>query len=140
MERSLSVLDGAITILDASAGVEAQTYTVWSQANRHDVPRIIYLNKMDKPAANVSQCLESIESKLAVKPLLIHLPIDEAGKNFHGIVDLVSREVYSWNEKTDQTGGIFETNSLNSLSSNRLRDMTAKLREELIGVCSVIIQ
>ena len=97
MERSLSVLDGAIAILDGSAGVEAQTMTVWRQADHHQVPRIIYLNKMDKPLASISMCLDSIKSKLKVKPLLINLPlIRRENKKFTGIIDVISLEKLSW--------------------------------------------
>jgi elongation factor G len=64
VERSLRVLDGAIAIIDASAGVEAQTLTVWKQSNKYKIPRIVYVNKMDKPGANLDKCLRSIEKKL----------------------------------------------------------------------------
>ncbi|CAF0742938.1 unnamed protein product [Didymodactylos carnosus] len=93
VERSLRVLDGAVTILDSSAGVETQSLTVWRQANNYQLPRIIYLNKLDKPTSNLKLCLESIEQKFNVKPLLLHVPIGH-GKQFRGIVDLIHEQFY----------------------------------------------
>ncbi|KAK8383669.1 hypothetical protein O3P69_015843 [Scylla paramamosain] len=103
VERSLRVLDGAVAILDASAGVEAQTLTVWRQADRYRVPRFIYLNKMDKPAASVSLCLSSIRDKLHVLPLLLHLPLGQ-GKLFRGLVDLVTLQRLEWDLSSSDRG------------------------------------
>lgn len=71
------------------SGVETQSLTVWRQANRYDLPRIIYINKMDKPTANLSMCLDSIREKFSVEPILLQKPIGE-GKQFQSIVDLLS--------------------------------------------------
>ncbi|XP_041464083.1 ribosome-releasing factor 2, mitochondrial-like [Lytechinus variegatus] len=95
VERCLRVLDGAVAVLDASAGVEAQTLTVWDQANHHGIPRIGFLNKMDKPAANVDMCLTSIRDKLNTTPLLLQLPVMES-KVLVGVIDLVSMETVTW--------------------------------------------
>nr|XP_033785178.1 ribosome-releasing factor 2, mitochondrial isoform X2 [Geotrypetes seraphini] len=73
VERSLRVLDGAVAVFDASAGVEAQTLTVWRQANKHQIPRICFLNKMDKTGASLSYCIDSIKQKLKVTPLLLQV-------------------------------------------------------------------
>lgn len=89
----MRVLDGAVTILDASAGVETQSLTVWRQANRYHVPRLIYINKMDKPQANLSMCLDSIRKKFHVEPILLHRPIGH-GKQFVGILDLLNELIY----------------------------------------------
>lgn len=75
--------------------MEAQTLTVWRQADRYRVPRFIYLNKMDKPAASVPLCLTSIRDKLHVLPLLLHLPLGQ-GKLFRGVVDLVTLHRLEW--------------------------------------------
>lgn len=131
VERALSVLDGAVTILDGSAGVEAQTYTVWRQAERYRIPRIFYLNKMDKPISNVYDCLKSIIKKLNVKPLLLQLPIGE-GKRFSGVVDLISMEKQIWNKNLDTDGQIIETTSLTS-SENSLYEKASQLREDLVS-------
>eukprot|EP00057_Strongylocentrotus_purpuratus_P021238 XP_011675712.1 PREDICTED: ribosome-releasing factor 2, mitochondrial [Strongylocentrotus purpuratus] len=99
VERCLRVLDGAVTVLDASAGVEAQTLTVWDQANRHTIPRIGFLNKMDKPAANIDMCLSSIRDKLNTTPLLLQLPIVQSNI-LSGVVDLVSMETVTWHRSS----------------------------------------
>ncbi|XP_066233427.1 ribosome-releasing factor 2, mitochondrial isoform X6 [Saccopteryx leptura] len=89
VERCLRVLDGAVAVFDASAGVEAQTLTVWRQADKHKIPRICFLNKMDKTGASFNYAVESIKEKLKAKPLLLQLPIGEA-KTFKGVVDVVA--------------------------------------------------
>ncbi|XP_050664010.1 ribosome-releasing factor 2, mitochondrial [Leptidea sinapis] len=95
VEQSLAVLDGAVVVLDATAGVEAQTLTVWRQANGYRVPRILYLNKMDRPDADVLQCERSIRDKLRVTPLMVHTPIVQEGKLI-GLIDLISLEEIVW--------------------------------------------
>ncbi|MDD8049495.1 MAG: elongation factor G [Thomasclavelia sp.] len=88
VERSLRVLDGAVTVLDAKAGVEPQTETVWRQATTYGVPRIVFANKMDATGADFIMSLESLEKRLGVKGVAIQLPIG-AEDNFEGIIDLV---------------------------------------------------
>ncbi|CAF0810458.1 unnamed protein product [Adineta steineri] len=99
VERSLRVLDGAVTILDASAGVETQSLTVWRQANRYHVPRLIYINKMDKPTANLSMCLDSIREKFGVEPILLHTPLGQ-GKQFTGMIDLFNEIIIPANNSS----------------------------------------
>lgn len=106
VERALRVLDGSVTILDASAGVEAQTLTVWHQAERYKLPRILYLNKMDKHNADYLMCLTSIEEKLHIVPLLLHLPVFSQ-KHFKGVIDLVSMEACLWDANSDTDGETF---------------------------------
>uniref|UniRef100_A0A8C4XDZ5 Elongation factor G2 n=1 Tax=Erpetoichthys calabaricus TaxID=27687 RepID=A0A8C4XDZ5_ERPCA len=91
VERALRVLDGAVTVFDSSAGVEAQTMTVWRQADKHHVPRICFLNKMDKIGSSFTYSVESIKKKLHAKPLVLQVPIG-TGKNFKGVVDLITNE------------------------------------------------
>ncbi len=98
VQRSLKVLDGAITILDTQAGVEPQTETVWRQATEYKVPRIIFSNKMDKIGADFSYCLKTIKERLAVKYAPIQWPIGMEG-NFDGIVDLVSMKAYHFDKE-----------------------------------------
>lgn len=88
VERSLRVLDGAVVILDGSMGVETQTITVWKQANKYNLPRIAFINKLDKAGANVENTLLAIHRRLGVKPILINYPIGEES-NFTGLVDLI---------------------------------------------------
>lgn len=91
VERALSVLDGAVLVLDAHKGVEPQTESVWRQAERHRVPRIAFVNKMDKPGADWLACLESVRNRLGARPLPVALPIG-AGNAFVGVVDLRTGE------------------------------------------------
>lgn len=91
VERALSILDGAVLVLDAHKGVEPQTESVWRQAQRHGVPRIGFINKMDKPGANWLECLQSIQDRLGAKPLSVAWPVG-AGSDFDGVVDLRTGE------------------------------------------------
>ncbi len=88
VERSLRVLDGAVTLLDAVGGVEPQTETVWRQADRYRVPRIIFVNKMDRVGADFDQCLKMVRERLGAKAVPVQLPLG-SGELFTGIVDLV---------------------------------------------------
>src|SRR6201999_3857479 len=87
VERSLRVLDGAVAVLDGNQGVEPQTETVWRQADRYNVPRIVFVNKMDKTGADFQMCLRTIRERLAVKAVPIQLPIGSEAR-LEGIVDL----------------------------------------------------
>ena len=99
VERSLRVLDGAIAIFCAVGGVEPQSETVWKQANRYHVPRICYVNKMDRAGADFFKVLTEIEEKLGTKPIPVQIPIG-AEDNFTGIVDLISGKAYEWDNTT----------------------------------------
>src|SRR5574344_1557299 len=103
VSRSLRVLDGAIALLDAQAGVEPQTETVWRQATEFAVPRIIFANKMDKMGADFVYSLETIKSRLGVDTCPIEWPIG-AEDSFNGVVDLVTMKAYHFdgNESEDQ--------------------------------------
>src|ERR1700716_1817362 len=89
VERSLRVLDGAVAVFDAVAGVEPQSETVWRQADRYDVPRICFINKMDRVGANFYASVDSIKARLGANPVCIQLPIG-AESEFRGMVDLVN--------------------------------------------------
>src|SRR5438876_9351365 len=88
VERSLRVLDGAVTVLDAVGGVEPQTETVWRQADRYGVPRIIFVNKMDRVGADFERCVAMVKDRLGANPVVIQLPLG-SGELVTGIVDLV---------------------------------------------------
>ncbi|KAG0445156.1 hypothetical protein HPB47_019064 [Ixodes persulcatus] len=105
VERSLRVLDGAITVLDGSEGVQAQTLSVWEQAHRHSLPRLVFVNKMDKSAADFDACVADIRSKLSSLPLVLQLPV-RADDKFTGIVDLASLEILVW-PSDSQRGRVF---------------------------------
>ncbi len=95
VERSLRVLDGAVAVLDGNQGVEPQTETVWRQADRYEVPRIVFVNKMDKIGADFDKCVESIRDRLGVKAVPIQLPIGSEA-SLKGIVDLVRMKAVIW--------------------------------------------
>ena len=95
VERSLAVLDGAVAVLDANAGVEPQTETVWRQADRYKVPRIVFVNKMDKIGADFFNCVEMIEDRTGATPCPIQIPIG-AETELEGMVDLVTMEEWVW--------------------------------------------
>ncbi|MEL6170028.1 MAG: elongation factor G [Pseudomonadota bacterium] len=95
VERSLAVLDGAVAVLDANAGVEPQTETVWRQADRYNVPRIVFVNKMDKIGADFFNCVHMIKDRTGAEPCPIQLPIG-AEDQLEGIIDLITMEEWTW--------------------------------------------
>ena len=100
VERSLRVLDGGVVVFDGVAGVEAQSETVWRQANRYGVPRICFINKMDREGADFERCLRMIEERLHAKYLAIEFPIG-SGESFMGIVDLVNDTAWTFDGQAD---------------------------------------
>jgi elongation factor G len=95
VERSLRVLDGAVAVFDAVAGVEPQTETVWRQANKYNVPRMCFINKMDRLGADFHACFESIRDRLDCTPVAVQLPIGAEG-NYQGVVDLLTMKALIW--------------------------------------------
>lgn len=95
VERSLRVLDGAVAVFDGKEGVEPQSETVWRQADKYNVPRICFINKMDKLGADFYYSVDTIKEKLKAKPLVMQLPIG-AENTFTGVVDLVRMVAYVW--------------------------------------------
>ncbi|MCI0629467.1 MAG: GTP-binding protein, partial [Phycisphaerales bacterium] len=93
VERSLRVLDGAVAVFDGKEGVEPQSETVWRQADRYNVPRLCFINKMDKIGANFEFCFETIKSRLGANPIAVQLPIG-ASETFEGIIDLIEMKAY----------------------------------------------
>jgi elongation factor G len=97
VERSLRVLDGAVAVFDAVAGVEPQTETVWRQANKYEVPRICFVNKMDRTGADFAMCVEMIRDRLDAVPAVCQLPIGSEG-GFRGVVDLIHMRALVWDD------------------------------------------
>ena len=99
VERSLRVLDGAVTVFDSVAGVEPQSETVWRQADKYGVPRICFVNKMDRIGADFPRCVAMISDRLGARPLVLQLPIG-VENDFVGIVDLVGMRAVKWRDET----------------------------------------
>lgn len=99
VERSLRVLDGAVAVFDGVAGVEPQSETVWRQADKYNVPRICFVNKMDRVGADFDKCVNMINEKLGANPLIIQLPIGKE-KDFVGIIDLIFMRSVLWKNET----------------------------------------
>ena len=125
VERSLRVLDGAIAVLDAQAGVEPQTETVWRQASDYDVPRIVFVNKMDKVGANFDFSVQSIADRLNAKPLPIQMPIG-AEDDFEGVIDLIEMKADLYDE--DQLGTEWDRVDV----PDKYKEEANKRREQLI--------
>lgn len=98
VERSLRVLDGAVCVLDGNQGVEPQTETVWRQADKYNVPRIVFVNKMDKIGADFYRCVEDIQTKVGGRPVCIQLPLGSES-SFKGIIDLIRMKAVVWEEE-----------------------------------------
>ncbi|MDB1087497.1 elongation factor G [Streptomyces sp. ACA25] len=107
VERSLRVLDGAVTVFDGVAGVEPQSETVWRQADRYGVPRICFVNKLDRTGADFFRCVDMIVGRLNATPLVMQLPIG-AEADFKGVVDLVQMKALVWSEDT-KLGEMYDT-------------------------------
>jgi len=100
VERSLRVLDGAVAVFDGKEGVEPQSEQVWRQASKYDVPRICFINKMDKMGADFYYSVKTIEDRLGAKPLVLQLPIG-AEDSFDGVVDLLTMKALMWPGKVE---------------------------------------
>jgi elongation factor G len=125
VERSLRVLDGAVTVFDSVAGVEPQSETVWRQADKYKVPRICFVNKMDRVGADFHRCVRMILDRLGATPLVVQLPIGAEG-DFQGIVDLVKMQAVVWQDAT--MGAEFEITEIPA----GLVDQAAEFREKLV--------
>ena len=125
VERSLRVLDGAVAVFDSVAGVEPQSETVWRQADKYKVPRICFVNKMDRTGADYFRCIEMIKDRLGAVPLVLNLPIG-AEADFIGNVDLVKNQAITW--KDDSLGAEFQYGDIPS----DLADQAELYRSQLI--------
>jgi elongation factor G len=124
VQRSLRVLDGAIVVFDAVAGVEPQSETVWRQADKMDVPRICFINKMDRIGADFGRAIASIHSRLNAPAVPIQLPIGQED-SFKGVVDLISNSAILW---TDESGSTMEHTAV----PDDMKEIVEKYRSELI--------
>ena len=124
VERSLRVLDGAVCVFDSVAGVEPQSETVWRQADKYGVPRICFINKMDRTGANFYRTVDMIVDRLGAKPLVTQLPIGSEGE-YKGLVDLVSNKAIIWLEET--LGAKFEVVEIPADMQEKAAEYRAKL-------------
>ena len=129
VERSLAVLDGAIALLDANAGVEPQTETVWRQADRYKVPRIVFVNKMDKIGADFANCVEQIESRVGGNPLPIQFPIG-AETELEGLVDLITMQEWVW--AGEDLGASWELREIRAELKDKADEMRAEMIEKAV--------
>src|SRR5436189_1933920 len=125
VERSLRVLDGAVACFDGVAGVEPQSETVWRQADKYGVPRMCFVNKLDRTGANFEYCVQSIIDRLGARPAVLYLPIGIEG-GFKGLVDLVENRAIIWLEES--LGAKFEYQEI----PDDLKDAAAEARMHLI--------
>ncbi len=125
VERSLRVLDGAVACFDGVAGVEPQSETVWRQADKYGVPRMCFINKLDRTGANFEYCVQSIIERLGAKPAVLYLPIGIEG-GFKGLVDLVEERAIIWLDES--LGAKFEYQDI----PDDLKDKAAQARTDLI--------
>jgi elongation factor G len=126
VERSLAVLDGAVCVLDANAGVEPQTETVWRQADRYSVPRIVFVNKMDKIGADFFNCVHMIKDRTGAQPLPIHLPIG-AENEFAGLVNLITMQEWVWD--SEDLGASWRLQDIRPELADKAAEMRATLVE-----------
>ncbi len=129
VERSLRVLDGAVCLLDGNQGVEPQTETVWRQADKYRVPRIIFANKMDKIGADFYDCVASVKKRLGINPLVLTLPIG-LESDFVGIVDLINMNAVIWNAET--LGASFDIVEIPADLKEKAKEYREKLIEQAV--------
>ncbi|TAK12319.1 MAG: elongation factor G [Acidobacteria bacterium] len=128
VERSLRVLDGAVAVFDSVAGVEPQSETVWRQADKYRVPRICFVNKMDRIGANFIRTYEQIESKLQANPVALHLPIG-IEENYLGVVDLIKMKAIVWRD--DKMGSAYTEEEIPADMLEQAKEFREKLIEKV---------
>ncbi|MGY5531880.1 elongation factor G [Streptomyces sp. C-3] len=127
VERNLRVLDGAITVFDGVAGVEPQSETVWRQADRYGVPRICFVNKLDRAGAEFHRCVDMISGRLGAQPLVMQLPIG-AEAEFRGVVDLVRMKALVWSAEAEK-GEMYDTVDIPESHAEAAGEWRGKLLE-----------
>ncbi len=134
VERSLRVLDGAVAVFDGVAGVEPQTETVWRQADRYGVPRMCFVNKLDRTGADFFFCLDTIKDRLTADVAVVQLPIGEEA-NFEGVVDLLKMKALVWPAATDEKdlGATYEEVDIPADLQDKADDYRAQLVEAIAG-------
>jgi elongation factor G len=129
VERSLRVLDGAVAVFDGVAGVEPQSETVWRQADRYNVPRICFVNKLDRVGAEFHRCVDMIVSRLAAVPLVVQLPLGAEG-DFRGVIDLIAMKALVWSAEAAK-GEMYDTIDIPDTHREAAREWHDRLFETL---------
>lgn len=129
VERSLRVLDGAVAVFDGKEGVEPQSETVWRQADRYNVPRICFINKMDKIGAEFHRCVDSMVDRLGATPLPLQIPLGSES-DFKGVIDLIAMQALIWSDEAAK-GEMYETIDIPATHAEAAREWHDKLVETL---------
>src|ERR1700691_3306483 len=129
VERGLRVLDGAVAVFDSVAGVEPQSETVWRQADKYGVPRICFVNKMDRIGADFRRCVAQIEERLGAQPIVLQLPIGTEA-DFIGVVDLIANQALVWRDET--LGAEFDLAEIPAELTEEAKILRAKLVEQAV--------
>ena len=137
VERSLRVLDGAVAVFDSVAGVEPQSETVWRQADKYNVPRMCFVNKMDRTGADFYRCVDMIITRLGARPLVLQLPIG-AESDFEGCVDLIRMQEIVWKEES--LGAEFEYRDIRDELKEKAEKYRADLVETAIEVDDAVME
>jgi len=130
VERSLRVLDGAVAVYDAVAGVEPQTETVWRQADKYSVPRMCFVNKMDRTGADFYRCVDMMQDRLGANTLVVQLPIG-AEAEFEGVVDLVQNKALVWPLDDDSLGATYTVTDIPAALADQAAEYRAMMLEEV---------
>ena len=136
VERSLRVLDGAVAVFESVSGVQPQTETVWRQADRYNVPRICFINKMDRTGANFFRCVEMIRERLGANPLVVNFPIG-AEQDFKGVVDVVEMKAIIWE---DENGSHPKTEEIPEDLREKAQELHSKLVEEVVTLDDAVME
>jgi elongation factor G len=139
VERSLRVLDGAVAVLDAVSGVEPQTETVWRQADKYEVPRLVYVNKMDRVGADFVRCLDMLRERLGAHPVAIQVPIGRED-GFRGVVDLIDEVAMVWQEDDETLGRDFKKIPIPEDTLSLVREYREKMVEGLAEVDDALME
>jgi elongation factor G len=131
VERSLRVLDGAVAVFDAVAGVEPQSETVWRQADKYGVPRLCFVNKMDRTGANFLRCVDMIVDRLGARPLVLQLPLG-VESDYRGLVDLVAMKALVWDDET--LGAEYKIIDIPAAMADQVAEYRTKLVEAAVEV------
>ncbi len=136
VERSLRVLDGAVAVFESVSGVQPQTETVWRQADRYNVPRICFINKMDRTGANFFRCVDMIRERLGANPLVVNFPIGQE-QDFKGVVDVVEMKAIIWE---DENGSHPKTEEIPAELKEKAEELHNKLIEEVVTLDDTIME